>query len=335
MSDEDQFDVFLCHNSKDKPEVIEIAHELIRQGIKPWLDRWALRPGLDWQSSLEEQIENIKSAAVFVGSSGLGPWQNKEMKAFLNEFVERGCPVIPVLLGNTPQQPKLPIFLRGHTWVDFRTDAEAMEQLIWGITGRKPKLQQVIQVDDLSSEKRVNYTRLRDLLAAGKWKEADEETLAVMLKASSREEEGWLDKESINNFPCTDLRTIDQIWVKYSNGRFGFSVQKKIYLECGGKADGEYYKEAWEKFGERVGWRVEGNWIWETEGNWIYDESLNTSAREGHLPIVQKWGHRGHHLPKTQQAQITWMSLPVRWNGLPLCFQGLRDLFSRAETCEV
>ena len=54
MSDEDQFDVFLCHNSKDKPEVIEIAHELTRQGIKPWLDKWELRPGLAWQSLLKE-----------------------------------------------------------------------------------------------------------------------------------------------------------------------------------------------------------------------------------------------------------------------------------------
>jgi hypothetical protein len=84
MSDEDQFDVFLCHNSKDKAEVIEIANELTRQGIKPWLDKWELRPGLAWQSLLEEQIENIKSAAVFVGSSGLGPWQSQEMRAFLN-----------------------------------------------------------------------------------------------------------------------------------------------------------------------------------------------------------------------------------------------------------
>ncbi|QLE47220.1 TIR domain-containing protein [Nostoc sp. C057] len=285
MNDEDQFDVFLCHNSKDKPEVIEIANELTRQGIKPWLDKWELRPGLAWQSLLEEQIENIKSAAVFVGSSGLGPWQSQEMRAFLNEFVERGCPVIPVLLGNTPQQPKLPIFLRGNTWVDFRTDTEAMENLIWGITGRKPKLQQVIQADDLSSEKGVNYTRLRDLLAAGKWKEADEETLAVMLKASSREKEGWFDIESIKNFPCTDLRTINQLWVQHSDGRFGFSVQKNIYLSVGGKADGEYYKEVWEKFGDRVGWKVKGSWI-------DYSSvDFNISAPEGHLPRMSGEGY--------------------------------------------
>ncbi|HYX15858.1 MAG TPA: GUN4 domain-containing protein [Nostoc sp.] len=45
---------------------------------------------------------------------------------------------------------------------------------------------------------------------------------------------GWLDYKSIENFPCTDLRTIDRLWVKYSNGHFCFSVQKRIWLECGG-----------------------------------------------------------------------------------------------------
>ncbi|MCC5644279.1 GUN4 domain-containing protein [Nostoc sp. CHAB 5824] len=321
MCDEDQYDVFLCHNSKDKPEVIEIAHELTRQGIKPWLDKWELRPGLAWQVLLEEQIENIQSAAVFVGSSGLDPWQSQEMRAFLNEFVERKCPVIPVLLGNTPQQPKLPVFLRGNTWVDFRTDSEAMEQLIWGITGKPPerklKLQPVIQADDLSSEKGVNYTRLRDLLAAGKWKEADEETLTVMLKASSREEEGWFDVESIANFPCTDLRTIDQLWVIYSNGHFGFSVQKKIYLSVGGKADGTLNQEAWEKFGDRVAWKVKRNWI---------DYSLitfNTSAPEGHLPRI--WDGEGWEFDWDGEGFDFYI---FEWSWMV-------DIFSRIGTCEV
>ena len=72
----------------------------------------------------------------------------------------------------------------------------------------------------LLSEKGVDYTQLRDLLKAGEWKQADQETFRVMLKAASTEEQGYLDYESIENFPCTDLRTIDKLWVKYSDGRF-------------------------------------------------------------------------------------------------------------------
>jgi hypothetical protein len=66
------FDVFLCHNSDDKPAVREIAQELIKEGIKPWLDEREIPPGTSWQTAIGEQIESIKSAAVFVGQRNKG-----------------------------------------------------------------------------------------------------------------------------------------------------------------------------------------------------------------------------------------------------------------------
>jgi formylglycine-generating enzyme required for sulfatase activity len=135
-----EFDVFLCHNGQDKPEVKEIAETLKQQGLTPWLDEWELQPGLPWQRELEKQIQNIKSAAVFVGGSGIGPWQQMEIEAYLRRFVRNQCPVIPVLLSNAPEQPELPLFLEGMTWVDFRRlSPKPMERLIWGITGIKPR----------------------------------------------------------------------------------------------------------------------------------------------------------------------------------------------------
>jgi hypothetical protein len=134
-----EFDVFLCHNSKDKPEVKQIARVLEALEVVPWLDEWELRPGWPWQRALEEQIEHVKSAAVFVGIDGIGPWQDMEMRAFLNQFVRRNCPVIPVLLKDAPMEPALPPFLQEMTWVDFRKkDPDPMERLIWGITGTNP-----------------------------------------------------------------------------------------------------------------------------------------------------------------------------------------------------
>jgi hypothetical protein len=136
--------------------------------------------------------------------------------------------------------------------------------------------------DILDSTKNVDYSNLRDLLKVGRWKEADEETLKVMLKAANREDEGWLDVEDFNRFPCTDLRTIDQLWVKYSSGKFGFSAQKKIWQECVRPTE---YRKEWEKFGDRVGWRAKRTWIEGTEV--IFD----LSAPEGHLPIrAGVWG---------------------------------------------
>ena len=135
-----QFDVFLCHNSEDKPAVIEIAQQLQQNGIKPWLDVWELKPGDIWQYALEQQIESIKGVAIFVGRQGIGPWQKQEIYAFLQEFIEREHLVIPVLLPDAPQKPKLPIFLKNRHWVDFRLhDPVPLVQLIWGITGQKPQ----------------------------------------------------------------------------------------------------------------------------------------------------------------------------------------------------
>ncbi|HIK05890.1 MAG TPA: GUN4 domain-containing protein [Trichormus sp. M33_DOE_039] len=138
-----------------------------------------------------------------------------------------------------------------------------------------------LRQNELASEKGVDYSRLRDLLAAKKWQEADDETYLVMLQIVGRKKGDYIRSEELFNFPCTDLRNIDQLWVKYSNGHFGFSVQKEIYLSVGGKPDGKLYSEAWKKFGDRVGWRVKGKMIHYTRSSITWD----TSSPKGHLPI--------------------------------------------------
>ena len=133
-----QFDVFLCHNSEDKPFIRDIARQLRAQNLTPWLDEEQLIPGRDWLDILEQDIERIKTVAVFVGKAGVGPWQRREISAFLREFVELGTPVIPVLLPNAPAQPKLPILLKNMTYVDFRKqETDPFEYLLWGITGAR------------------------------------------------------------------------------------------------------------------------------------------------------------------------------------------------------
>ena len=145
----------------------------------------------------------------------------------------------------------------------------------------------LLKLDDLSSEKNIDYNRLRDLLADRKWKEADEETLAVLFKAAAQEHEGFLDIESIETFPCTDLRTIDRLWVKYSNGRFGFSVQKRIWesvvRESVGLKPSEYYYGM--AFPDRVGWSV--------KGDWLSDLTYGENAPEGHLPSYSRLDDHG------------------------------------------
>ena len=132
----------------------------------------------------------------------------------------------------------------------------------------------------LKSEKGVDYTRLRDLLKAGQWKEADQETYKRMLEATGRTKEGWFRSEDLLNFPCPDLKTIDRLWVQASQGRYGFSVQRSIYVKCGGKLDGNYPGYTiWIKFGEEVGWRVNNSWVSYGDLDW------GSTGVPGHLPV--------------------------------------------------
>jgi len=135
--------------------------------------------------------------------------------------------------------------------------------------------------DDLSSECGIDYRRLRDLLAAREWEEADEETADKMLAPIGKE--GWwnVETEDIEKIPCTDLRTIDRLWVQYSNEHFGFSVQKQIWQGVGGQPgmyDYYIYKKFYDKFYNIVGWQA----VIDRSSEYVF----NLNAPRGHLPLV-------------------------------------------------
>ena len=144
-------------------------------------------------------------------------------------------------------------------------------------------------IELISPKTGVDYNPLRNLLAASKWEEADEETARTMLTAAGREKVGWLKVGNIDSFPCEDLRIIDQLWLKFSQRKFGLSVQKKIYENLGGTR--EYDRKIWVSFGESVGWRKEGNWVYNNS-----ELTFNLDAPEGHLPQYRNtvwWGYSG------------------------------------------
>jgi serine/threonine protein kinase len=146
-----------------------------------------------------------------------------------------------------------------------------------------------------------NYSKLEELLINKKWQSADEWTKYKILEIMGLQEQGYFMAEDIKNFPCQALQTIDQLWVKYSKGRFGFSIQKKIWEKLGGKA-GVFNEENWVLFGEYVGWRSTRNHQilfagWTTR-EWCYYSEINFSenALEGHLPRLWDEWRGGYEL---------------------------------------
>lgn len=129
---------------------------------------------------------------------------------------------------------------------------------------------------ELKSQRDVDYSRLRDLLAVPNWREADIETRDVMRLAAGKSKEEILTEEDINKISCIDLFTIDNLWSTASKGLFGFTAQKDVCQQLIKKLDYETECE----LGTRLGWRINNNWF-------IHSQlTFSLRAKKGHFPCL-------------------------------------------------
>ncbi len=140
------------------------------------------------------------------------------------------------------------------------------------------------------------YSHLNELLKARKWQEADNETSTIARTILGKDKDA-LYSNDLKNFPCSDLLTIEQLWLHYSEKRFGFSKQKQILSNLLVTQTKQQQKEdyAWEKFKGQVDWT----------GNVISEQN----APDGHFPAIGTW----------------WSSYQPGW---------LEALFSRVDACK-
>ena len=173
----------------------------------------------------------------------------------------------------------------------------------------------------------VDYTALRDLLKAGEWEEADNEhrRLMCVLAGEDAEDRGWVYFTEARAFPVKDLLTIDALWTFYSDGKFGFSVQRKIWVG---------QKRQWTKFFKQIDW-VQG------ENNayrkWPEEFIWKKEAARGHMPLTNAL--RGTQLleallehpafapakPKDAATQVADVMEGAK-KGLEGAFKGLKGL---------
>ncbi|OUL27457.1 hypothetical protein BV378_09770 [Nostoc sp. RF31YmG] len=136
------------------------------------------------------------------------------------------------------------------------------------------------------------YTQLEYYLKAKNWLAANEQTYLLMLNVAKREKEKDLDINSINNFSCPDLKKIDELWVTHSDKRFGFSVQKEIWISTRNglgitpvdwtRIKAKMMMENYIRFATSVGWY---------DGKTTYDKPLkrikdNPRRYRGSLPTA-------------------------------------------------
>ena len=126
---------------------------------------------------------------------------------------------------------------------------------------------------EMQSELGVDYEPLQRLLIEQDFEEADRVTLAKLceLAGPTAVKRKWVYFTEVEQFPVVDLQTIDRLWLIYSEGKFGFSVQRRLWLSLA---------QNWDKFWPRIAWKDDNIWT-RYPGGFIWD----LSAPDGHLPL--------------------------------------------------
>ncbi|WP_017304934.1 GUN4 domain-containing protein [Spirulina subsalsa] len=125
----------------------------------------------------------------------------------------------------------------------------------------------------LKSDRQVDYQPLAQHLIAQEFLEGDRLSLQKLCEAAGEAAQNrkWLYFSEVDKIPVTDFHTVNTLWLTYSEGKFGYSIQRELWL-----AQGKDFSKLWDK----IGWRKDNNWT-RYPNEFIWD----LSAPKGHLPL--------------------------------------------------
>ncbi|MEE8524515.1 MAG: TIR domain-containing protein, partial [Thermoanaerobaculia bacterium] len=129
-----EYDVFVSHNSRDKPRVSELAERLREAGLRVWYDDWILTAGSNIYLEIERGIEASRTLALCMSSHAFdSDWVDLERSTVLfRDPANRGRSFIPILLDDCD----IPDTLRRYKYVDYRHDSEEAVQELVAACGR-------------------------------------------------------------------------------------------------------------------------------------------------------------------------------------------------------
>lgn len=147
------------------------------------------------------------------------------------------------------------------------------------LAANTPQTQEFLQthfpqgIVPLQSERGMDYAPLQTLLAKQDFQTADRVTLEKLceLAGATAVQRKWLYFTEVEKFPIADLQTINTLWLVHSEGKFGYSVQREMWLSLG---------RDWDKLWTQIGWKAGNSWTrYPQEFTW------DLSAPRGHLPL--------------------------------------------------
>ncbi len=153
-----QPDIFLSHNSQDKPIVRKLAKHLNRFGLDAWLDDWELEIGDSLHESIGRALEGSRYVGIVITKSFLeSNWCMNELRQTLSrESRERAKVALPLLLENTPPPP----FLEDRVYVDLGSNYHRGLVRLTGLLHKFPPK----KISDVLESK--TYSDIRDIWLA-------------------------------------------------------------------------------------------------------------------------------------------------------------------------
>jgi hypothetical protein len=151
----------------------------------------------------------------------------------------------------------------------------------------------------LPSAKGIDYVPLATMLASGDFLGADQFTRdnLIVISGAAAAGRSFVYWTEVKNIPSIDLATMERLWLQFSNGKFGYSIQKRIWDAENGNFD---------TFIQRIGWTKKENGSerllrWFGSNEFIYDLE---KAPKGHLPLTAAL--RGTQLLKQLMEHPVW-----------------------------
>ncbi len=99
----------------------------------------------------------------------------------------------------------------------------------------------------LPTQSTVDYAPLRDALKAGEYEKADDITRALLIELAGEEaqQRGWVYFTEVKFIADQDLQVMDALWAASSGGKFGYAVQRELWLQ---------QRKQWTRFFKVIDW---------------------------------------------------------------------------------
>ncbi len=114
--------MFLCHETRDKPEAERISSDLALRGIRPWLDKQSLRGGDNWAKLIPHVLQKQTDYVVVLQSPRMLDKPESYFWREINVSLERQSGfgtdlrfIIPVVIETDARLPLRELFQRKNT----------------------------------------------------------------------------------------------------------------------------------------------------------------------------------------------------------------------------